>query len=273
MDEKTSNDNSWPVQWAKVSFVLVLIGIGIVVLGYIVGGIEQNLREGNIVLNFIRPYIEIVGCFFPLIVLFLSISGLVSFIGLLRAKEKTKKPYIYALTSFIIGLSLIWTVAITSTVGLIKIHKETVSGKAKSIEHECTNNLHELGMACLGYWHDHDRLPAKDKWCDILKTDIESQKPSYDGEYMNFFLCPEDTTGPCSYAINENIPDDVNKLPWDMVLFFESKPGWNSIGGIDDVVTDRHTILGANIVFFGGRAEFIEAERIPNLLWALEENK
>lgn len=80
-----------------------------------------------------------------------------------------------------------------------------------------------------------------------------------------------DETGPCSYAMNANIPADTNDLPGDLVLFFESAPGWNQTGGPDDVVTDRHDKPGANIAFADGTVEFIEAEDIPNLRWTVEE--
>ena len=71
--------------------------------------------------------------------------------------------------------------------------------------------------------------------------------------------------------MNENIPADVEELPGDLVLLFESAPGWNQVGGTDDVVTDRHSRPGANIAFADGHVEFVEAEDIPNLRWTIEE--
>ena len=84
------------------------------------------------------------------------------------------------------------------------------------------------------------------------------------------FQCPADKTGPCNYAMNENIPADANDLPDDLVLLFESTPGWNQTGGVDDVVTDRHGKPGANIAFADGRVEFVKPEDIPNLRWTVE---
>ena len=87
------------------------------------------------------------------------------------------------------------------------------------------------------------------------------------------FLCPEDKTGPCSYAMNENIPAGANELPGDMVLLFESAPGWNQTGGADDVVTDRHKRPGANIAFADGHVKFVKPEDIPNLRWTIEKQQ
>ncbi|MHC4783667.1 MAG: H-X9-DG-CTERM domain-containing protein [Planctomycetota bacterium] len=72
--------------------------------------------------------------------------------------------------------------------------------------------------------------------------------------------------------MNENIPADANELPGDLVLLFESAPGWNQIGGPEDVVTDRHGEKnpGANIAFADGHVEFVKPEDIPTLHWAIE---
>ena len=87
---------------------------------------------------------------------------------------------------------------------------------------------------------------------------------------QDVYICPKDLTGPCSYAMNENIPAGATELPDDLVIFFESAPGWNQTGGADDVVTDRHNKPGANIAFANGDVRFVDAEDIPNLRWTIE---
>ena len=57
------------------------------------------------------------------------------------------------------------------------------------------------------------------------------------------------------------------------MLLFEAAPGWNQVGGPDDVVIDRHSKPGANIAFADGRVEFVAAEDIPNLRWTVETEK
>jgi hypothetical protein len=254
----------WPVTLAKVSFVFVLIGIGIIFFVLIAGLIERFLGQGNFVSIYLRPYAEMsICCFFPTIILAISIGGLISFIGLLKTKEQTPKPYYQALISFVIGLAVIWFIAIALTIPLAEIHKKNMDGIAGSVEHACNNNLGFLGMSYLRYQFDNKILPKMDAWCDMLKQ--------YHVNEMEVFQCGIDKTGPCSYAINENIPAEANTftLPWDLVLFFESAPGWNQIGGLDDVIMDRHTKPGANICFANGRAEFVEAKDIPNLKWTV----
>jgi prepilin-type processing-associated H-X9-DG protein len=116
------------------------------------------------------------------------------------------------------------------------------------------------------YHHaDEDKNWLLNNWCDLLTS------PCYvKAEHLK---CPADKTGPCSYAMNENISADAGDLPDDLVLLFESAPGWNQTGGIDDVVTNRHGEKnpGANIAFADGTVEFVKPEDIPNLRWTLEE--
>lgn len=108
------------------------------------------------------------------------------------------------------------------------------------------------------------KYPNPAKWCDIIhqEWDVELQR----------FLCPYDLSGPCSYAMNRNIPADVNDLPPDLVLLFESAPGWNLTGGPDDAVANRHnkTNPGVNIAFADGHVEFVQADKIPSLRWTIK---
>ena len=127
----------------------------------------------------------------------------------------------------------------------------------------CGTNLKNLSTAYLNYQHDNQSYPVPEKWCDTIKQELQ--------EINNCFLCPSDKVGPCSYAMNENIPADANDLPDNLVLLFESAPGWNQIGGPDDIVTDRHGKPGANIAFANGDVDFAKPEDIPTLRWTMEE--
>lgn len=136
--------------------------------------------------------------------------------------------------------------------------------QAKSTAHEikCGSNLKTLSLACLAYHAANDKQWVLNDWGDVLK-------PYYDDK--GILKCYIDKTGPCSYAMNENIPADANELPGDLVLLFESAPGWNQVGGPDDVVTDRHGKPGANIAFADGHVEFVKSEDIPTLRWTPEQ--
>jgi prepilin-type processing-associated H-X9-DG protein len=127
----------------------------------------------------------------------------------------------------------------------------------------CRSQLKMLCVAVEIHKNDYDgHISNPGKWCDLLhqECDVETER----------FRCPKDLFGPCSYAINENIPADANALPGDLVLLFESDPGWNQTGGVDDVVTDRHGKPGANIAFADGHVEFVKPEDIPALRWTVE---
>jgi len=122
--------------------------------------------------------------------------------------------------------------------------------------------MRQIALGFIIYQDENDSWPSSSQWTDLIKSYIGYDEP---------FQCFIDKTGPCSYAMNENIPADANELPPDLVLLFESAPGWNQVGGSDDVVTDRHGRPGANIAFADGHAEFVEADNIPALRWTMEQ--
>ena len=132
----------------------------------------------------------------------------------------------------------------------------------------CGTGLKKLSEYCAYYEYAEGKLPAQSNWCDLLQSYTESDIPPI---LKPLYQCPVDEIGPCSYAMNENIPADAKELPGDLVLLFESAPGWNQVGGPDDVVTDRHGKPGANIAFADGHVEFVEAEKIPTLRWTIEK--
>ena len=137
---------------------------------------------------------------------------------------------------------------------------------AKNEAHKinCRSNMLNLTISLVSYQQDYNTRPSKENWCDLIKSTLGDKK-------RNMFLCAKDKTGPCSYAMNENVPADANDLPPDLVLLFESAPGWNQSGGPDDVVTDRHGRPGANIAFAEGDVKFVEAEDILKLRWTVKE--
>jgi prepilin-type processing-associated H-X9-DG protein len=127
----------------------------------------------------------------------------------------------------------------------------------------CRTYIRTLWSAFQFYKDDNGQWPDAAQWCDriVQKFDVNPQ-------YMR---CPYDKSDLCSYALNENIPADANDLPPNLVLLFESAPGWNQVGGPGDVVTDRHdkNNPGANIAFADGHVEFVPADKIPTLRWTI----
>jgi hypothetical protein len=120
-----------------------------------------------------------------------------------------------------------------------------------------------LGKTIQFYANDfNDSLPPGDKWCDVLA--------GREGMTMPFFVCvrahlPDHQS---SYAINANVVGrKVGELPGDVVLLFESKPGWNQVGGPELLSTENHEGKGCSILFGDRHAEFVERKRLATLKW------
>ena len=124
----------------------------------------------------------------------------------------------------------------------------------------CGTNLAGLGKAINLYADDNnDTFPLRDQWCDLLIKN-EDVDP-------NQFRCRGASEGPCNYAMNKNAAVLGAKAPADMVLLFESKPGWNQSGGPELLTIGNHTEDGCNILFCDGQVAFIETEGIDSLKW------
>jgi prepilin-type processing-associated H-X9-DG protein len=172
----------------------------------------------------------------------------------MEEKKKDKKPI--RLLNILIGVFVVIFIFF-----LLVPHR--CPTKIEAFKIVCNAQLHQLFIAISSYKEDNQRYPILNQWCDLLESfsDPEHNK------------CPADEIGPCSYAMNENMPAEVKELPGDLVVLFESTPGWNRVGGADDVVTDRHDKKnpGANIAFADGRVEFVRAEDISKLRWTIED--
>ena len=127
----------------------------------------------------------------------------------------------------------------------------------------CRANLIGLGKAIKIYANDFDnKYPTPDKWCDLLiqHTDVTEKE----------FICPSAGKGRSHYAINPNCKP---KSPEDMVLLFETKGGWNQVGGPEILTTENHKGKGCNILFNDSRVEFVKTERLGELKWEVEEGE
>lgn len=124
----------------------------------------------------------------------------------------------------------------------------------------CGTHLSELGKVMLLYAGDYDeKLPTPSKWCDLLVdyADINPQT----------FRCKGAPEGPCNYAMNENVPELGASAPPDMVLLFETHPGWNQVGGPEILTTDYHQSEGCNVLFIDLHVEFVRVQGLKDLRW------
>jgi prepilin-type processing-associated H-X9-DG protein len=131
----------------------------------------------------------------------------------------------------------------------------------------CGANMAGLGKAMIEYAGDNkDMYPTSDRWCDLLIK----HEPNLTEK---IFRCKGAKTGPCNYAMNKNIEKLGANAPPDMVLLFESKPGWNQSGGPELLTTENHRGDGCNILFGDCHAAFVRVKDINDLRWAADEKK
>jgi len=133
----------------------------------------------------------------------------------------------------------------------------------------CSRNLMGLGSAMMVYAHEFDdQYPTASKWCDLLlQGDYVSEKQ---------FWCPslETRQGQSSYTFNKNIVGiRWSQIPDEVVLLFESKPGWNAIGGLEMLAPENHDGKGCLILFKDRRVEWVKRKKLAKLKWTVEETK
>jgi prepilin-type processing-associated H-X9-DG protein len=130
----------------------------------------------------------------------------------------------------------------------------------------CGENLSALGKAMLIYANDYDdKFPTTSKWCDLL---IEHAEVSH-----STFRCKGASEGPCNYAMNKNVEKLGTAAPPDMVLLFETHPGWNQVGGPEILSIDNHQAEGCNVLFVDSHVEFVETRDLNDLKWKIEQNE
>jgi hypothetical protein len=138
---------------------------------------------------------------------------------------------------------------------------------ARQIAHRlvCGTNMTLIAMEMLIYSNDYDSMPTQSNWCDLLikHTNV---KPS-------MLRCKGATEGPCNYAINKNIGKLATRLPPDMVVLFETYPGWNQSGGPEILTTENHQGDGCNVLFMNSHVEFVKTKDLDDLKWEPEQDK
>lgn len=143
-------------------------------------------------------------------------------------------------------------------IGIMMPALSRVRGIAKRMV--CLNNMQQLGMAMILYTDKFDgRYPVSDKWCDLLIEQRDVNEPA--------FHCPAACEGRCNYAMNSFVERLGRDAPADMVLLFESAPGWNQAGGAELLCLDNHNGEGCNVVFCDGHVRFVVAQDVNELRW------
>lgn len=196
----------------------------------------------------------------PVVISVFPIFGLVLGIVAL-AKIKMSRGMLIGSASAVFGIIINGFLIFGLVYGSWDYHRGRVS-RNRTI---CAASLHSLGIAMVLYADENDdRYPTADKWCDLL-----SQPVQYVNE-LERFVCKSAGEGRCHYAINPNA--EPNSAP-DMVLLFETKGGWNQLGGAELLTTDNHKGKGCNILFNDCSVKFVKTRRLGQLKWKAEANE
>lgn len=103
----------------------------------------------------------------------------------------------------------------------------------------------------------------RDKWCDLL-IEFGKDKIAID----KLLKCPANKNGRCHYALNVSSSRSHPRL----VVLFETKAGWNQVGGPELLTTDNHNGKGCNVLFNDLTVEFVKTEELAKLKWKAEQN-
>jgi hypothetical protein len=140
------------------------------------------------------------------------------------------------------------------------------AAKERAQQAICAASLHQLTLAMRMYSDDCDsQYPTPAKWCDLL---IENQY--LDAKQLR---CPAAPEGRCNYAINSNIEQLGPAAPADMVLLFETRPGWNQSGGPEILTTENHEGDGCNVAFVNAHVRFVDEHELKDLRWTAQQNE
>jgi hypothetical protein len=126
----------------------------------------------------------------------------------------------------------------------------------------CSEHMITVGKGIFRYAEDFNgKYPSPEEWCDLL---IKK-------EYLRITQFSHFRKGgpiQSYYAINPLC--NIN-CPNDVVLVFETKPGWNQHGGPELLSFNNHWGKGANVLFNNGDVEFIKLEDVNKLKWKPDE--
>lgn len=156
---------------------------------------------------------------------------------------------------------VLWPIAAVGTGMLIPALART---RQLAFRMTCATNLQGLGKAVQIYASDNDgRFPTPSAWCDLLSE--------HAGVSLASFRCRGAAEGRCNYAMNKAVEALGTSAPPDMVLLFETAPGWNQVGGPEIFTTENHQGDGCNVLFVDGHVEFVKPADFHQLRWTTGE--
>lgn len=248
MSETNNNQQSGKSKVCKpaiVSPLLSILGIFLLVLALYGFGIYGFIAQRKMPL-YLRP-LYVYG---HLISGLLGIAGIAA--GIFAIKQIHNKPRILKGRLFAVSGLLLALIFLPFWVWHFPSNPFTARKR-------CAVNLLSLGTCMLIYTTGDYPMP-RDNWCDLL---IEFGNRRKDIAAIDKLLkCPANKNGRCHYAINVSLGSNPHH-----VVLFETKPGWNQVGGPELLTTDNHNGKGCNVLFNDLHVEFVKTEDLANLQW------
>lgn len=251
MNDKNKKQNQKPEtsKLAKLSLRCVLISICLFILFCCLILMDANDYFGE----YSECFVFSIFVAWPLA----SFVGLVLGIVALRKIKISDLPLARSRRA-IIAIVLSATVLLIFILGLIA---PTFTPYRPPPQLHCQVHIRNIRTAIIVYAEENNgRLPKSDTWCDLLKPYVYNPDES--------FVCPETKKEQCSYSFNMNVSGmKLDEIPPDVVLLFESKPGWNRVGGPELLNVNNHDGKGCSVSFANGQQDFIKTEHIDTLRW------
>jgi hypothetical protein len=125
------------------------------------------------------------------------------------------------------------------------------------------HQLRQLSHIIQKYSEEHsNQLPSSSNWCEVLVgkskfySDFLMNKPVETDEHLS------------NYAFNANLSElNLNELPKNVVLLFETSLAKNPAGGPELMSTNNHPAKGCFVLFADMHIAFVRAEDFNNLRW------
>jgi hypothetical protein len=251
MSETNNNEQAEKIKLSRpaiVSLLLSFLGVGLLVLVLYGFGIYGFIGQRTTPL-YLRP-LYVYG---HLVSGFLAIAGFAA--GIFAIKQIHNKRRILKGRRFAVSGLLLGVVFLPFWVWHLPSNPFTARER-------CAANLQALGRCMLIYTSGDNPMPT-DQWCDLL-IEFGKDKIAID----KLLKCPANRNGRCHYAINVSLSDSNPR----QVVLFETKAGWNQVGGPELLTTDSHNGKGCNVLFAANHVEFVKTEELAKLMWEDDQN-
>jgi hypothetical protein len=136
----------------------------------------------------------------------------------------------------------------------------------------CRGNIFVLGKSIRAYCEKHNgEFPEASKWCDLLVNSV-NDIPGFSKHSFNY---PPEQHSFYGFSFNKNIyTKKLNEVDPNVVLVFESEPGWNQFSGREMFTLNRTRHLfskrGGYVLLAeknGGQVKFVTRNEEKNLRW------